>query len=179
MALLIMCQLSLILLLSKSQINGLLAELGTLYMGVWSAPPWCEQWSHFNACAEITALAEKMEAMIFAAVASEKVIGFCASYEMTAGELAKKTSLSLCLPAGRILYLAEMLVGAENRGQGVGVSLTLATITAAKTAGYGSVVLRTDIDAIPARKLYAKMGFCDTGISDVDHSTRTYWVLTL
>ena len=50
-------------------------------------------------------------------------------------------------------------------------------IEQAKLEGVNAFILRTDVAAIPARKLYLSLGFVEqTEWHDCNHPNRTYWM---
>ncbi len=66
------------------------------------------------------------------------------------------------LPEGAA-ELKRMIVDPDYAGQGVGRSLVLAILQAAKERGIHSVLLEVDIRNVEARRLYESVGFRDRG----------------
>ncbi|HLV89556.1 MAG TPA: GNAT family N-acetyltransferase [Acidimicrobiia bacterium] len=60
-------------------------------------------------------------------------------------------------------YLQRLAVRPEARGRGLGTALVRAAMGWAARAGGHLMVLNTQHDALPARRLYARLGFTETG----------------
>ena len=47
----------------------------------------------------------------------------------------------------------------------------------ARKKGFNIFCLRTDVKAVAAQKVYARLGFSDLNIKDRKYPSRTYWML--
>ena len=99
-------------------------------------------------------------------------------------EISGTNAMDYLFGKGRLLYIDTFAVHPGFRRMrlrtgevGVGERLAEALIESARSDGFAGVILRTDIRADPAKKLYAKIGFRDLGIYDVEETSRTYWYL--
>ena len=73
-------------------------------------------------------------------------------------QLASRASIWADAPD---MYLAELYVIPERRGEGLGRALLAAAIEVARAAGSAVIDLSTSEDDVAARGLYAAMGFTD------------------
>jgi ribosomal protein S18 acetylase RimI-like enzyme len=77
-----------------------------------------------------------------------------------------------------VFYLAELGVCKLFRNQKLGNKLTSRLIDKLIQEGTNTIVLRTDLKAQAARRLYQKLGFVDLKVLDSKHANRTYWIIT-
>jgi|SRR3990167_2986101 len=90
-------------------------------------------------------LKEKHECQIFAKDAkTRKIVGYCAGAETL-------------FPG--FFFLAELFVAQEAQGKGIGRSLLIFVINHARMSGLKGVVTETEVENIPAQRLYKKCGF--------------------
>ncbi|MEK7518214.1 MAG: GNAT family N-acetyltransferase [Patescibacteria group bacterium] len=87
---------------------------------------------------------------------------------------------------GRLFYVDTLVVhpGFRRMGQiekeiGVGEELTKALIESVRLEEFAGVVLRTHLKAIAARGLYAKLGFKELRVHDMEEENRDFWFLSL
>ena len=77
-----------------------------------------------------------------------------------------------------VFYLSELGVRLSMRQHKVGEMLSRHLLEEASGHGNGTIVLRTDVKADAARRLYQKLGFVDLALKDAKHGNRTYWILS-
>lgn len=63
--------------------------------------------------------------------------------------------------------IQDVFVLEERRRQGLGTAVTLAAERTAVARGYPRISLATSIDNLAARRLYAKLGYHDSGLEPV------------
>jgi ribosomal protein S18 acetylase RimI-like enzyme len=169
---------------------SLLTSCAELYCQIWKEPPWNENfWQVQDVEKKIVEAVSKSGSIAFLATENSllalslKVIGFTWAFPVTASELAViagHEQLNLVFEqATKVLYLAELGVGSAYRKHSFGLTMTKDLISQAKRMGWELIILRTDIEAVSARRLYSRLGFQEMPVNDTSHPTRTYWSLDL
>lgn len=158
-----------------------LAKCAELYCQVWTEPPWDENdWNLAEVMASLGQLSRDASAIFIMSLARGNPTGFTIGYPLSASGLAAKGGTQrlagLCRGCGEVFYIADLGVSSTNRGLGLGQMLSEKLLAEAEDRGYTRFVLRTDVNALPARILYTKLGFSDTGIADANYPSRTYWI---
>jgi len=171
-------------------VSSAIVKCAELYCRIWKEPPWNEDdWTIPIVLGKIRAALAKPEFIGFLAFVKDKpdgfarVKGFTWGFLVNAGEMAEISGNTLLNPLferyARIFYLAELGVDSGWRDKGFGSTLSEYLIRQAKLQGVDAIVLRTDIEAIPGRKLYERLGFIELPITDQRFPGRSYWVLAL
>lgn len=160
-------------------------SLAEMYCAVWREPPWNEYfWKVNEVKDELIAQNCKKTAIACYAIyqngSTEKIFGFTLGYQVNKKEM-KLISLSEELNSflsgyKLIFYIDELAVEAEFRDRGIALNLCRNLIEKAESTGIELFILRTDKRAIPARRVYKKLGFKETGIRDGKHLDRTYLI---
>lgn len=161
----------------------LLKKTARLYCEIWKEPPWNEYfWQEEKVLTEIQDQLSKEKAIITLALDKKEVVGFTWGYCVNKESMKAISSHDLLSflfePAPKsIFYIDEIGVDKRYRLQGVGMKITKRIIKQTENGGISCWCLRTHIDAIPAKKMYGKLGFSDLMIKDGKHQDRTYWML--
>jgi len=173
-------------LLSISKLSdGQLEKCADLYCQIWKEPPWNEDfWTVWGTLESIREDMSKNIARGFVVLsATGEVIGFTWGYGVSIGDMREISGNNgldhVFRQYKKIFYIAELGVSSYYRGYGLGKRLTKRLIASAKFYGVQAILLRTDIRAIPARRLYDLLGFIEMSVTDGQHETRTYWLLIL
>lgn len=158
-----------------------LAKCARLYCQVWAEPPWDEyEWDLEAVELELGEASADPDTIFVISLVRGEVNGFTIGYPLSEAALAVKAGgdqlRALHQGYDQLFYVAELGVGRENRGHGTGKLLSTILLAQAEALGFTRFILRTNIEAHPARALYGQLGFTDTGIQDANHPTRTYWV---
>ena len=126
---------------------------------------------------------QRPDAECFVAKELSRIIGFTWGYSVSRQELAKIAGGEqldfITENDPRIFYIDELGVNIQNRRKGVGERLTTELLNHARRGGFRKVVLRTDLSAVPAHRLYARLGFSELDVKDGRHENRNYWLLNL
>ena len=161
----------------------LLEKTARLYCEIWKEPPWNEYfWKQDEVLIDIQEQLKKEASMLVAAVEKDKVIGFTWGYRIDK-KLIEAISNSNLLsflfePAPKsVFYIDEIGIDKRHRMHGIGGKITKIIINQTKKIGIDCWCLRTHINAVPARKMYSKLGFSDLKIRDGKHFDRTYWAM--
>lgn len=161
----------------------LLEKTARLYCEIWKEPPWNEYfWKQDEVLMDIQEQLKKEAAMLVAAVKEGKVVGFTWGYRVDK-KLMETISNSNLLsflfepPSKSVFYIDELGVDKRHRMHGIGGKITKSIMKQTKKTGVDCWCLRTHINAVPARKMYGKLGFSDLKIKDGKHQDRTYWML--
>lgn len=164
----------------------LLQKCARLYCEIWREPPWNENfWKPSDVAEDIVREINRPSGKCFLATdktfQDNEVIGFTWGYmvdnEYFQQALKSFPSEKFYQSLGKTFYIDELGVDSRFRKSGIGEILSRKLITHAKEAGANTVILRTDEKAMPARKLYAKIGFEESPVRDKKYPGRTYWVL--
>lgn len=159
-----------------------------LYCKIWREPPWNEYfWKPEDVEKDIVLEISKPSGKCFIALFQDgietKIVGFTWGYMTNLDYLyeisGSRFFANYCKSFDNIFYVDELGVDSEFRKFGIGNSLSQKLISHAKESGANYLILRTDKKAIPARKLYAQLGFEELPIQDKIHNERTYWILYL
>ncbi|MFA7244298.1 MAG: GNAT family N-acetyltransferase [Patescibacteria group bacterium] len=161
--------------------GGQLKKVAELYCQVWAEPPWDEyDWDLAEVETELSEASSDPATAFFVSMVRGEVNGFTIGYPMDKTALAAKAGGEqlghLCEDRRQVFYVAELGVAKESRCHGTGIMLSELLSARARSLGYSRLILRTHIKAAPARALYARLGFVDTGIPDANYPDRTYWV---
>ncbi len=159
----------------------LLIKCAELYCEIWKERPWHEYfWTVKGVIEDIKKQLKRPNAVGFVALFGEEVIGFTWGYEVSKKnlrEISGVKALDILFKKGRVFYIDELGTSSSFRRRGVGKQLSKTLIATIRSRGIRCFTLRTDVKAIAARNLYAKLGFRDLSIQDAEHSKRTYWLL--
>lgn len=172
-----------------SSFNGscsvkILRSCAKLYCEIWKEPPWNEYfWTVDGVTEDLKRQVNMSGAKGFFATNDGEVVGFTWGYLTTQSamrNISESESLDfLFSDIECVFYLAELGVCRSFREHKIGEKLTVALLGELAKDGTRLVVLRTDIKANAARRLYQKIGFTDLMVKDGKHEDRTYWVLPL
>lgn len=156
-----------------------MVTVAKFYCGIWREPPWLEEWGEGEVIADLTDLCDH-DGILLIAETGDQIVGLTAGLPISREQLYAKSGTKFggfFKQGGQpAFYIAELATAPEHRGKGIGRMLTLALCEQAHDRGFDHFVLRTHVDAGPARRLYRKLGFCETGIHDHNYPDRTYWV---
>lgn len=171
--------------------RGLLArQCAELYCRVWQEPPWNELfWTPDVVQGMLSQELCRPDASCVLALERiagiPNIIGFSWGYNVDKENLAviagnrQLDSLFENEDASRVFYVDELGVDPGKRLKGVGRKLSEMLLAHARKQGHSRAVLRTDAGALPARALYAHLGFTELAVKDSRHESRTYWLLNL
>lgn len=156
----------------------ILRSAANLYCRTWQEPPWSEQWEVSDAAHELHSIVLAEGGILVLCLLGETVVGFTGGWPIDHCDLLERAGPKLLCELGteRPFYVAEVGVDCAFRGHGFGRRLCEAIISQANQGSEKSFVLRTDVLVEPARRLYQHFLFRDTGIPDLLHPSRTYWV---
>lgn len=161
----------------------LIGKCAALYCQVWQEPPWNEIWEKEKAEADLQAQMQKPSAQGFLALKSSNVVGFTWGYAISQRDLqdiSHSSNLDYLFQRSKYLYyIDELGVDIRFRGCGIGRMLSRILLGAALASEFSTVILRTDVHASPARKLYNQLGFTELPVRDGIYTDRTYWNLEL
>ena len=156
-----------------------------LYCEIWKEPPWNEDfWKSVDVIADFQKEMRNPHAEAFLSFAEQKVVGFTHGYSVSKDELGVIAGSNLLdglfEKSDRLYYVDELGVQKDYRGQGMAMSLSRELMRAAHVYhGIQKTVLRTDTEAIPARKVYCALGFKEVTVHDAKYPNRTYWIHSL
>lgn len=163
--------------------SSLLEKTARLYCEIWKEPPWNEYfWKEIEVLTDIQEQLKKEKAVLVLAVNEGEIIGFTWGYgvDKKLMEVISNSNLLSFLfePSPKsVFYIDEIGVDKRHRMHGVGGKITKSIVNQTKKIGVNCWCLRTHINAMPARKMYSKLGFSDLKIKDGKHHDRTYWML--
>ena len=160
-------------------------KIAELYCQIWREPPWNENcWQPGKVLDDMKEELRKPGAVCVFAVAvdTDQIVGFSWGYLVNKDELkeiAGHDKLSL-FPGynNRAFYIDEMAIASEYRRKGVAGFLTEMMLSEIDSL-IKFVLVRTDVNALPARKLYSSFGFKEIPVRDVKYPDRSYWCLKL
>ena len=165
------------------QSSQLIEDCARLYCEIWKEPPWCEDfWQEGGIIYTISQVLTVPKAQVLLAIVETEVVGFSWGYATDKYELQKiagHDGFDELADEHSIFYISELGVARDYRQHQVGEQLTTRLLASAKNNGANLSLLRTDVQALPARKLYLKVGFEELPVIDGKHSTRTYWAKKL
>lgn len=160
-----------------------LKKVAELYCLIWREPPWNEDFWTIDGVLEDMKNVFKMSFFrAFVACSKKKIVGFTWGYQVSESEMQKicgNGELNFLFRTYKIFYIAEVGVDSSARKIGLGKRMTNCLIKLAKKDGADAIVLRTDINAYPARELYRSLGFSEVWVTDNLYRSRTYWLLVL
>ncbi len=114
----------------------------------------------------------------------KKVIGFSWGYSISRNEIYNLSGKSenewqeknIYFGDSSYFYIDELGVNKDFRRGGYGDAITQIMLRTAIKGNNNSVLLRTDVDAVPAVNLYQKCGFKLSGVRDKEHKNREYLI---
>lgn len=157
-----------------------LAEVAAIYQRIWLEPPWLEfNWKTDAVAKYLASIVPEKKGLVHIVLADDKVAGFTAGWPIDRYQFYAQSGTKIAnffVDQEPAFYIAELGVSVPYRGRGIGYQLSYMLINAAKTQGFNRFVLRTHVSAEPARRLYRRLGFCETSICHFRYPNRTYWV---
>lgn len=173
---------------ARSIERELLEGCAELYCDIWREHPWNEFfWTVSGVIQDMRKELLRDESIGFWAISNQnegkKIEGFSWGYFVLKSELqnisGNKKLDFLFQKDSKIFYIDELAVRQELRRFRLGKRLTLSIIASAKDCGATAIILRTDIKAVAARRLYVKTGFKELSVIDRKYLNRTYWILNI
>ncbi len=159
--------------------NQIIHRCAKLYCEIWREPPWEESWDKEVVVRDIKSQLMIPNAKIILALYNEDVIGFTWGYQISRNRLRKisrnKNLDFIFKDKVEIYYIDELGVSVKHRGYGIGMELANKLLSLIP-ANINAIILRTDKDALPARKIYAELGFTELNILDSKYPSRSYWL---
>jgi len=157
-------------------------DCANLYCQIWQEPPWNEFfWKPEKVAATIYEVLQRTGSAALLAVSADnrEILGFTWGFPVDREALRRisggKSLDSLMPEKKKLFYIAELGVAKKNRKTKIGSELTKELLQVARRK-FPATILRTDLDAKPARSLYRRLGFREMPIRDSDFSNRTYWI---
>ena len=161
-------------------------QCAELYCKIWQEPPWCEDfWKPQEVLQTLREEIQRPDAKCYMAIRTEQliVIGFTWGYSVDRQELTEIAGGSqldfITENTPSVFYIDELGVDPASRHNRVGSSLTKELIGHAQKCGHRRIIVRTDLRAVPARKLYSRFGFTELDVKDGRHDNRNYWLLDI
>lgn len=156
-------------------------QVAKLYCSVWREWPWLENdWKKEVVAQEIAAVAQRRDAVCFLSKIGEDVAGFSWGYFVTRQQMAKISGgadlSGIFEKKDNVFYISELGVDILHRREKAGAELTEKLMESARRKGASAFILRTDLNAFPARGLYLKLGFKELPVRDKKYQFRTYWL---
>lgn len=180
---------------TKNMDPNVLKTWTQLYCDIWKEPPWNENfWKPHLVLKDFRNELSRPHGEAFLALVYGvsrmmngrpclDTVGFTHGYSVSIQEMreiAGNGGLNVLFKRRkRIYYVDELGVAKEYRGRGISLVLTRSLIETAKESGLTCVALRTDKQAVVARKVYGQLGFVEMPVQDTKHPERTYWVLEI
>jgi len=162
--------------------RNLVKQIAALYCQIWQEPPWNEDfWTKEKVVSDFDQQMSYDGAIGFIAIEEEEVIGFVWGYLVDKEKMRAicgNQSLDFHFSKGeKIFYIDELGVAKNKRKVGIGSALTFFLIREVKLQGIRKILVRTDKQAVEARKLYRKFGFRELlSVRDAHHPERSYWL---
>lgn len=159
-----------------------------LYCKIWREDPWLEFfWTVDGVKDDLKKHLKLPGAQIFLALLTNnkdrKVVGFTLGQTVGLNDMRKISSSKkldyLFVDSQTAFYINELGIDPDFRGYGLGRALSERLIKQAKRLGHSQIILRTDLRSIPARTLYARLGFKELPIIDGVETKRSYWLLSV
>ncbi len=185
-------------------LDSLLAkQLIDAYIEIWREDPWNENWKSEDVQVLLKNLQEKRDFVLLLQLGTvdcdmqSQIASFTWAYDVDQDDLLKiagfdpgaiygdtNNSFIVALDSvfsnnSRVAYLAELGTKEEFRHNHNAWNLSIGLLYILQKRGYNKVVLRTDVRALGAKKLYRKLGFVDLGVKDAVHQNRTYWMMEI
>lgn len=161
-------------------------KISAVYCQIWQEPPWNEYfWIPAQVVKEIRRELRKKNASCFIAVRldNNQAIGFTWGYQINKKAsriISSGNQLDKFFESNEsVFYVDELAINSQYRKRGIGGSLSAVLVKDLIDKGAKTILLRTDINAEPAKRLYQGLGFADSGITDGKHKARNYWCLRL
>lgn len=164
-----------------------LKNCASLYCEIWKEPPWNEDfWTTPEVMREIKSDLNRKQSKGFIARSTvpampPKIIGFTWGYEVTEEEMRLISGTAqmdnFFKDGNRVFYINELGVSSDARVKGVGLQLSSNLLDWTEANGFMTILLRTDLRAMPARTLYARLGFVELDVIDAKEQQRSYWAL--
>ncbi|EKE11613.1 MAG: GCN5-related N-acetyltransferase [uncultured bacterium] len=155
-----------------------------LYCQVWKEPPWNEDFwiaSEVQKDMEREFTKKNANAVFALDERSGAVCGFSWGYEVSKKEMQAISNGHILDDflddRERYFYIDELGVDSRYRTKGIGRKISEWLIESARRNDFVKILLRTNEKALPARFLYAKLGFKELLARDAKFSERTYWIL--
>lgn len=164
--------------------SELLRSWANLYCEIWKEPPWNEDfWKPEEVSEDFRSEMCNPGAGAFLSVCRGSVVGFTHGYLVSCEklrEIAGSDMLDYLFEnTPSLFYVDELGVASSYRGNRISLNLSSELIGHAKGLGMSGMVLRTDIDARAARRVYTELGFSELSVHDSNYPNRTYWFLSL
>jgi len=157
--------------------------LARLYCQIWKEPPWNEDfWTVEGVMNDLEEQSQKPNAIVLATTnGNQEIIGFTSGYEINIVDISEISGIPRetwenIIGGDNLFYIDEFGVKKDYRKHGVGGILVQRLLEEIAKRNIRSITLRTDISAIPARKVYSVAGFKELPLRDVAHKDRSYWL---
>jgi len=162
-----------------------LEALAKLYCKIWKDPPWNEDfWKPEEVVRDIkTQLTKPNAIFLIATNGTDEVIGFTWGYQVSIEELSEISGVLVevwqkVVGNEKVFYIDEFGTEKSYRGQGIGTKIAHELLEQLSRTDIKLATLRTDKLALPARTIYARIGFQELDIQDAKFQERTYWLKT-
>jgi ribosomal protein S18 acetylase RimI-like enzyme len=143
------------------------------YCRVFSGFPYFEQWYPPQAEQIVRKLLGTPGNIVLVAVdGDDKVAGFAAAIPLQ-HKHGVANQLTGLVPLKHTMYLAELGVLREHRGNHIGRTLVRTRLDLIDRDNFSHVVLRISADNTPSGEMYKALGFTDMGVYMDVSSTRT------
>ncbi len=184
--------------------SWLTKKLVDTYIEIWKEDPWNENWKSKDVQMLLNDLLNTRDFVLLLQLgtasyndAQNQIASFTWAYYVNKNDLLKIAGFdsdTIYGESGRgfmtalgnifnndpkVAYLAELGTKREFRHNYNAWNLSVGLLSILQKRGYNKVVLRTDVRAVGAKRLYKKLGFVDLGAKDAVHQNRTYWMLEI